>query len=446
MPLEHWMMFSTFKEQDFFVYPRENAYAGVLINANMASYAPAGLASFIMGKLAPDTKYIIDPITHAFQHDPACVRNKDDDLKPSIKDLADAYGAPVSDCAGNRPLVTSDILPAHFDVLARRVLEFQRNHLSAHMAGSDYAKYVEEPVRRPYALIPPYFFLSETDWQGWLPINTAFLRTAAAMLAEGERLCAAVLVDRGALCDEGIRTAIIGEYAQLRSLLSGCLLWVDDFDEQLASVADLEAMKVFCSELKSCAPEVINSHGGYFSIMLGGDLGGCSLTGVAHAPEFGEFRSIVPVGGGIPIARYYVPQLHVRARYADAAGVFRAAGWLDSAASFHEHVCNCTECITALEGESANFTRFGAGEVKRVRRGRGMARIEFPFTDTKLRCLRHYLQRKHREFAMINKADPQQVLEEVQNSIETYRPYVGDGGVSHLRRWLAALRPPKAHA
>ena len=223
--------------------------------------------------------------------------------------------------------------------------------------------------------------------------------------------------------------------------MEGCLIWIDNFDEQNVPMVELQAMKEFCTELKKSMSEVINLHGGYCSIMLGGDVGGNCLTGVAHGPEFGEFRSVVPVGGGIPIARYYIPRLHRRVRFREALDLFTSEGWLNSLKDFSNHVCDCEECKDTLGGDVDNFTKFGEGEVKNVRRGRGMVRIEFPFSATKLRCLRHYLQRKNREYEFVRKANPDEMRKEIKDSIEEYEPFLGREGIDYLIRWRKTLAP-----
>jgi hypothetical protein len=442
MPLEHWMMFSTFAEQNYFVYPRSDIYKGVIINANMAAHAPAGLASFIIGKLHSDTKYIVDPITHAFQHDPAFIKNKDGKPKASIQKLADAYGSPVAIHVGKRPLLPSHIETTASPDFARRVLDFQRNHLRAHMMNSDAAKYLaDHEIKRPAALVAPYFYLTETEWEDWLPINLRCIQDSVEALADGERLFAEIVIDRGVLLDPAIRQEVLTGYGRFREDIAGCLLWIDNFDEQDVPIVELKALKKFCSELKESMPEVINLHGGYFSIMLGGSVGGACLTGVTHGPEFGEFRSVVPVGGGIPIARYYIPRLHSRVRYREAADLFTSADWLGSLDDFRSHVCDCEECMRTLEGDAGNFTRFGEGEVKSVRRGRGMVRIEFPSSATKLRCLRHYLQRKAREYQVANDAADGVALAELEASIKSFGSLIGPGGIDHLVRWRKTLAP-----
>ncbi len=133
MSADHWMTFGTFAQKDYFEFPRMGTYEGVLINGNMAAHAPAGLSALLLEKTAR-ASYIIDPITHAFQHDPAAVTNKDGEPKKSVKSLAEAYGEPVANLVGQRPL-----LPEHLDdstVLSgfvERCIRFQSDHIRSFM-------------------------------------------------------------------------------------------------------------------------------------------------------------------------------------------------------------------------------------------------------------------------------------------------------------------------
>ena len=90
MSVDHWMMFGTFSQQEVFAYPSRDTYKGVLINANMVVHAPTGLAAFLHERTATAT-YIIDPLTHAFQHDPHTVSNQKGIPKSSVANLASAY-------------------------------------------------------------------------------------------------------------------------------------------------------------------------------------------------------------------------------------------------------------------------------------------------------------------------------------------------------------------
>jgi len=441
MQIDHWMMFSTFAEQRHFEYPEKGTYQGVIINANMAAYAPAGLAAFLLEKTATGT-YIIDPLTHAFQHDPEVICNSEGEPKSSIKSIAQAYGDPVLALVGARPL-----LPKHFKdskvlrAFTERCVKFQLDYLRSFMKEADAAKYVDDDeIKPPYAVVAPYFFLTETTYAHWLPICIGAAKQTRENLGDGEcqKVFAAVVVSQGILLDERAQEAIAGRLSEAAP--DGYLLWVDDLDENSASKGELAGLLNLARRLRANGKrEVINLHGGYFSIMAAGVLGKSALSGVTHGPEFGEFRPVVPVGGGIPIARYYIPRLHARARYRDALRMFTAKGSLDSAAIFHADICDCGECKDVLTNDAANFTLFGESTVKSVRRKHGIVRIDFPTTEAKRRCLCHYLEKKRIEYQFAATASDTLLLSDLDTGIQAYQDVAGLEGVAHLQRWKETL-------
>ncbi|MBE3037701.1 MAG: hypothetical protein IMZ62_02650, partial [Chloroflexi bacterium] len=438
MPIEHWMVFGTFAEQRHFEYPAAGTYSGVIINANMAAHAPGGLAAFLLDRTA-GMPYIVDPLTHAFQHDAFAVMNKDGGLKSSIAGLAAEYGEPVASKVGRKPLQPRDLAdPRMLEGFVERCLRFQSRQLKARMEASKDAKYLdvhESAEFRPFALVAPYFYLTESTLADWLPVNVSAARIANALSdSSPSRRFVSVVVSQGILTSRRAREKVVAAYAELD--VDGCLLWVDALDEQAAGSAELRGLLALAKGLgKNGKRKVLNLHGGYFSVLAAGAPGGGAFTGVAHGPEFGEHREVVPVGGGIPIARYYIPRLHARVRYRDALRMFRTAGWLDSAAEFHGAVCDCDECVATIEGAPDNFQRFGDGTVKSVRRRHGIVRIEFPTTDAKLRCLKHYLQRKRREYVAAAKAPKGTLLDLLKTDAAEYEDLAGLDAVAHLRLW-----------
>lgn len=443
MKIEHWMLFGTFAEQRYFAYPKPDSYRGVIINGNMASHAPDGLAAFLLEKTK--LPYLIDPMTHAFQHDPSFVLGGDGEPKKSILAMAQHYDGGADflyKLVGKKPL-----LPSHLKddgVLKNFViqcLKFQRTILSEAMQSAEAMKYLlfDEPKLSPYALVAPYFHLTESNAAAWLPIQLQSCKFARQELGSGEKLFMGVVLSQGLLNSNAKALS----QALLKVDVDGYLLWVDDLDEQQAGLTELMNFLQLARSLRESGKrEVINLHGGYFSILAAGTLGQGVLSGVTHAPEFGEYRSVVPVGGGIPIARYYIPQLHSRVRYRDAVRLFTALGWFKDAATFHKNVCSCQECKDTLDGDAGNFVLFGKGTPKTVRRGNGMVRIDFPTTETKVRCLKHYLQRKQAEYEFSANDSASVILQDLQNGKKIFEDYLGDG-VAHLDTWQSAFKSIK---
>src|SRR5215213_6431298 len=164
MPIDHWMMFATFAEQRHFIYPSKQTYQGVIINGNMVAHAPDGLAAFILER-TDAIRYIINPITHAFQHDPSYLTDTEGNLKSSIHTLVEIYGEPLKSIIGRRPVLPRDLRDdTVFSAFVKRCLEFQDQKLAASMAQSDVMKYLEfdaskEKIGSPYALVPPFFYI-----------------------------------------------------------------------------------------------------------------------------------------------------------------------------------------------------------------------------------------------------------------------------------------------
>ena len=435
------MTFSTFSEQRFFAYPNKHSIKGVVVNANMVAYAPDGLAVFLMERTANPT-YIIDPQTHAFQHDPAAIRNKEGEVKSSIHSLSQHLGEPVASCViDERPLRPADFTDdAILKDFVGRCLTFQRTALSVAMAQCDANKYIAQTQQQlePYALLSPYFYLTERSAPEWLPVCLR-LAQAAADAKNHNKLYVPLVLNKAALVNTAIRSAIAARFKNINC--DGFTIWIDDLNEHESSSTLLTAFRNLALQLRANgARDVLNLHGGYFSILAGSALGNNAFSGVAHGPEFGEFRSVVPVGGGIPIARYYVPQLHTRIRYREAADMFRRKGWLKTAAAFHENVCSCEICKSVIDGDPGNFVKFGASNAKLVKRGRGYVRMDFPTTQTKENCLCHYLERKHLEYAASAAGDAQ-LIADLDKGIADFEGTFGSEAVEHLYTWKRVFRP-----
>lgn len=435
MPVEHWMKFGTFASQRHFIYPTKNTYDCVLINANMAAHAPSGLAGFLIEKTF-DIKYIIDPLTYAFQFEPSAVLNDKGEVKSSIQNMAEAYEEPIVSKVGNQPIVPEDFSdPKVIYSFVDKCLNFQNSILADAMAKSDSMKYLkaEKIILSPYALVVPYFYMTETTINEWLDINVKAVQYALDKHPE-EKIFTSIVVSQGIVSDFEEVDKIIKSFNNLN--ISGLLIWVDDLYELSGGKRELKGLIKLAQGLrKDGEREVINVHGGYFSVLAGGVLGNNAFSGVTHGPEFGEHRAVLPVGGGIPIARYYIPRLHARIRYPDATYIFKAKGWLDSASVFHEKVCDCDECKSTLNGDAGNFTMFGKGEPKEVRRGKGIVRIEYPTKETTLHCLQHYLQRKKREYDFASNASKSEALNDLRQGVTEYINVVGGDGVGHLELW-----------
>ncbi len=440
MPIDHWMTFGTFSEQRFFIYPQRDTYNGVIINGNMAVYAPDGLSQFILEK-TDKLNYLIDPLTHAFQHGVEYLLTETKDgtkqIKSSIQILSEKLGDPIKSIVGDRTIQPKDFkdkgLLKEFVI---NCLNFQLTQLSERMVDSEtnkkYLKFSNEQLC-PFALITPYFYMEETTLYEWLPIQTQIIEFAVDQ-KKNQKLFTTVIVDKGIISSSEHLNYLIDKISQYD--VDGFLIWIDDLDENETQTSNLKGLLNLAKGLKK-KPEqkIINLHGGYFSILAAGTVGDGIFSGVTHGPEYGEYRPVIPVGGGIPLAKYYIQAIHKRTNYKEAVRIFRKKGWLNDAKSFYENICDCQQCRKIIQNDVRNFVEFGRTTVKEVKRGNGVVRIEYPTTQTKENCLLHYLQKKAEEYKFSGSATKEDILNDLEKSIVDYEEVIGLEGVSHLKKW-----------
>lgn len=440
MSIKHLMTFGTFNEQRYFTYPSPETYSCVIINANMAAHAPDGLGQFLIER-TKQLNYIIDPMTHAFQHNVIHLTtinsSKERIIKTSIEKLKNIYGDPIASIAGKIPLN-----PSHFidkgllTAFVEKCVRFQLEQLSTRMLESPTnQKYLQQSQEKlkPTYLISPYFYMDETTFDQWIAIQIEMINKT--ILFKGEsKVLAAITIGKGLLDDKRKVKELIESYRELN--VDGYIIWVDDFNEHEASKGELDTfLKIIYNLNINRNREFINFHGSYFSVLAAGKLGEGLLSGVAHGPEYGEYRSVVPVGGGIPFAKYYVFGLHKRVKFKEAQRLFFDLGWLASSIEFYKNICDCNVCRNIIKENPDNFIEFGSTTPKKLSRKSGEIWIDYPTPSTKENCLLHYLENKNREFNFSEKGDEKELFENLNNGIRIFENQLGERGIVHLKRW-----------
>ncbi|MEW6276634.1 MAG: hypothetical protein AB1556_16185 [Bacillota bacterium] len=415
-------------------------YDVVVINGNMAAHSATAMAKFISTK-AQNKAYLIDPQTHALQHDlKHLVSNKTGELKESIQKLLQFFGEPVYSRIKEekRPISFKDFSDrGKKKEFVQNVLQFQKEVLSKQAADDlKYYQYagIENPVQ-PMVLVAPYFYMEETTLDCWLPLNLEFVETAK-QLTPNQNIFMQVVISKDILVDMNLLRQLSEKIRE--SAADGIFLWIDDFDEKEAGLTLLSNYVDLLSNIGKCK-QIINLYGSYFSIALMKTMPGLNLVGVCHGLEYGESRPVIPVGGGLPVSKFYYPALHSRVRYEDAVRLARP--YLKSKELYFQHVCKCPKCRELMNMDTLEeaFAAFGEGKPITFKRSNQIVTLNYPTEQAHDNCVKHYLWNKHREFRE-NIKEAGEIANQLAESAREFEDILGTTGINYLLKWAKVLR------
>lgn len=449
--IRHIYHYNVHSEQRYFLGERPRSFYDLIaFNGNIVSHTPQGVAGFVATSGKP---FFIDPQTHAFQHRTINLKKNigskktgegpNFEFKPSIIKLVKDYlKSPFQSVLDeDRP-----IKPNHFrdndsrinttliTEVCERIIEFQKSTLINRL-DDDSREFLETDADlQPEFILPPYFFISNIETLDWFDIVTnCYTKTKEI---EAELPVYFYLVISPDVIEE-FHQEILDRLSLLRP--DGILLWLDDVNEESLGLQDGRILIKFLRDLRRTTDSIINLHGGYFSTLLCHEEIGNIFSGVGHSVNYGESRAVVPIGGGIPMARYYMPALHSRLRFGDALGIIRAMNWLNSAEEYKTKVCGCDEC-TRLINEYGNVSEalfaYGDSNVVQSRRRSGsIISLEYPTREAKLSASWHYLYNKHNEYVNVQGNSLGDLLNQLDASFDELYPQTGSDLIAHLKIW-----------
>lgn len=438
-----------------------SAFDYLSINGNTAAYVSNAIAKFIVEKFFSnkDKGYFIDPITYAFQNKIELLFSKpkttnEYSIKKSIAKLIEIYGLSMGRIEQRIPLVPGDFGNSiDKDGFVDRILSFQYNLVYKHVQEQDLQKYLDYvapgqsaniPQLRPKFLIAPYFYLDKQApyWEEWLSLN---IELANISIAQSKQNCnnlpvfAQVVLNKSIITDLSSLNKVVQAYSTLNC--EGYTIWIDDLNEHEATREELTG---FVALLKGLPRKPIyNMYGGYFSILLT-HKSASLLSGVSHGLEYGESRMVYPVGGGIPVSKYYFLPLHQRLDFTKAFYLLKYAKVLDTnvenwggSDKYYSDICGCAQCKTIIGKEMINFMEFESKEFYEIHRKNQVLRRKKASSDTKQNCLYHYLLCKKMEFLQVKRKDLKQLLNELKNSGHIYRgcDSIKEGDLDYISIW-----------
>lgn len=442
-----------------------SSYDWLSINGNTAAYVSSAIAKFIVEDFfsKPDKGYFIDPITYAFQNNIRLLQSSSKatgevSLKKSISKLVEMYGTPVDKVKDGMPVTPEDFQPEEArNVFCEKILSFQYNLVYTHIENNDLQKYIDYvspegasnlPQFRPKFLIPPYFYLDSQNasWEKWLDLNIKFINYATTVANEKYEktpVYAQIVISKQILTDSIGIQRIIDAYQ--KASCTGFTIWVDDLNEHEAAYAELQG---FVQLLQGLSPKpVYNMYGGYFSILLTHSKLKL-LSGVSHGLEYGESRKVYPVGGGIPVSKYYYLPLHQRQDFTKAFYLLDHAGALDlskanwgSSENYYKNICGCGQCKRIIKKEMINFVEFESRDFYEIHRKDHVLRRKKASSDTKQNCLYHYLLCKKMEFSRVNKGSIDTLLTQLSDMHKQYSccDSIKDSDIEYLLTWTEVI-------
>jgi len=433
----HIVRYGTVADQKFLVNQFRKTYDQLVLNANIISHMPSAIAALMTQKLK-NKPYFIDPLTHAFQHDISFLKSpKKDEIKSSIKKLLKDYGNPAYDKIIKK---SSSLVPADFKnvPISRKfcesVINFQLEKIPKEVEKSDTAKYFKFlelegkgtiPQFKPSFVIAPYFFLEKESFPEWLGVNIKLARFSEKIAKKKNiPLGVEIVLSRDLLVNKEVVGKILSEYGSL-TCPSLFLIWIDNFSEQSADAEELSAYIELVNKLGRKS-QVINLFGSFYSIALAKLKITPSVKGIAHGLGYGENRQVIPVGGGIPIAKYYFPRLHNRLQFRYALRAVRAFKGIKSKETFQRVICDCKICQKIIQNSPEDdFKQFNVTFIKNGR--------EYPTTETKDICTAHYLFSKQKEYKQ--KLENMELEEKLLKTQEILKNTLDWEKISHCSRW-----------
>ena len=157
---------------------------------------------------------------------------------------------------------------------------------------------------------------------------------------------------------------------------------------------------------------------------------------MGHGIEYGEYRPVIPVGGGVPLAKFYFPRFHKRVDYdPDAANILLEMNWIKDRNTYLNKICSCKMCQEVIRDDdvASGFQEYGKTAISKKN---GKA---YPTAEAMDKSRRHYLNTKNREYEFCRSSSISDILQNLQaggkiaENLQKIHPF------DHLKKWRNVL-------
>ena len=175
------------------------------------------------------------------------------------------------------------------------------------------------------------------------------------------------------------------------------------------------------------------AYGGYDAILLCHQDLPYRMYGVAQSVGYGENRAVTPVGGGIPVNKYYFYPLHDRLKMSDASSILRSKGFFSmdpqkASELFYSTICDCKQCKEIIKNNINNFKRYNEATDYTMKNGIKRNR---PTTEATLIAARHFMYSKVKEWEVLDGMSFDDLKKELMNNYSSY----GSGKSQSISDW-----------
>lgn len=421
-------------------------FDAAIFNATIVAYSGASVADLIS---MHSRRYIIDPQTHIFQQELSAytTENKKTHI-PAIKKSVTKYLEKMPAALADKILKLHqkpepELIAQNLDALVECVYAFQTEFVNTFIVQKEYDKYLKfaNMGPRPKLVIAPYFMIKSEDSysekQMWLHYNRVCLEKTIALNEQQkeEEIAAQLVLEKDVLSEEFIEmvasTYDLAGYEYI-------FIWLDDFNAFEAKVMYNELFSKLLKALNNIGKKPIMAYGGYESIILCNTNSPARLYGVAQSVGYGEYRAITPVGGGMPVNKYYFLPTHCRMRFDDVARILSEHGYFSASKSEKEHaldyyrdICNCGICHEIIRDDINGFSTYNDSIPYTVKTRNGILTKNRPTTDATLIAAIHFLNCKVFEWNYIENEDLSTVLDNLKSCYAQYQPKLA----GHINKW-----------
>ena len=421
------LRYNTGTDKQVFIKFKDDVSA-VIFNATIVAYSSSAVADLVS---VYKNQYIIDPQTHIFQHDIEAIQTIDKKGVPVIKKSVLQYmdqlplGLKERYMSKSGNLSTDDIAP-YIDELVDKVYLFETEYVDRYIEKKEYDKYLKfvNLGPRPKLVVAPYFMLKERylndSIDSWMNLNKKIAEKFIKRNSSNYETAIQLVLEKKVLEVANISDLIKNSYNGIN--VDYAFVWIDDYNGFLATEKQQVNFKKILQTFNEIGIKPIMSYGGYDAILLCHPELSYRLYGVAQSVGYGETRNITPVGGGLPVNKYYFPPLHSRLNMSNVIAILQQQGFLSmdkklASEKFFDTICACKQCKIIIKNNFDNFMLFNESVPFKVR---GTISRNRPTTDATLIAAVHFMHSKMQEWDGVETKSYNQLIDELLSAYNTY--------------------------